>query len=269
MRIKPVLHPTRTQQQTQDGGVLNNHNGQSPSAKTFRAELLRFHKKIVKHEPFALVRYGDGELGILKNERINDFEYKNDPADASYLQPRANLLDSLRYQHPHYYVGMSCPHCVGEEQFQWLKMTANQGEENLTFACLFVNSNYRYYLNTVVPLYQEYKIALVCHRSASTKALPFKVHKDFRVTRNAWRSNHSLIGQMRAYIERENARGMLFLLCAGPFSCILAHQLHAFCEDNTYLDIGSTLDPYLFGASGLTRGYLQENADLRDVCYWK
>jgi hypothetical protein len=46
----------------------------------------------------------------------------------------------------------------------------------------------------------------------------------------------------------------------------MAHQLHTLCQENTYLDIGSTLDPLLFGSAGFSRRYLR-GQDTRENVY--
>src|SRR4029453_10449146 len=125
------------------------------NSKTFAGELSKFRIKLENREPFAFSRYGDGELGILRNEPIDDVEYKNDPEDTEYARAREMLLESLRYSHEQYYVGISCSHCIGEGDFEWLRRTSRQDDEHLTFASLFVNSNYARYRRDLLPLFGE------------------------------------------------------------------------------------------------------------------
>jgi len=51
---------------------------------------------------------------------------------------------------------------------------------------------------------------------------------------------------------------MIFLFCCGPFGNILCHRLTEANENNTYLDIGSTLNPFLQSA-GFERDYYMGN----------
>jgi hypothetical protein len=219
-------------------------------------------------EPFAFARYGDGELPILQGRLIDYPEFKYDPDKATDRFFRERLLDSLQYRHPSYYVGISCPDCIGEENFEWVRRTSGQDEQHLTWSTVFVNSNYASYLKTVLPLYQTYDVILVCKNTATLDRLPFSVIKDFRIGNNAWKNDYDLVKEIGHYIRKARVRQSLFLFCAGPFAGILVHQLHRLSQENTYLDIGSTLDPYLFGPAGLTRGYLRGNADLQDTCRW-
>ncbi len=235
--------------------------------RTFRGDLKKFRTKLKKREPFALSRYGDGELGILKDELIDDFEYKHDPADPRYVFLREQLLDSFRYKHKDYYVGISCPECVGGQDFEWMKRHSQQGDRQLTFACVFVNSNYSYFLERLLPLFNDYEVILVCNKEASLAKLPFRVKKHFPIGMNAWKDDFVLVDRIEKYIIESAVKGSLFLFCAGPFGCILSHRLHSFCQENTYLDIGSTIDHLLFSAP--TRGYLNGSPDLKDSCVWE
>jgi len=238
--------------------------------KTYRGDLINLYEKLKRREPFAFSRFGDGELRILMGQ-INRYpEFRYDPVDPDYAFLRERLLESFCYQNETYYVGISCPKCVGEDRFLWAKQHSGQPERHLTWATLFVNSNYSYYRNYVVRAFAEYRIFLVCHRLASLEALPFPVARDFRIEYNAWRTNFSVADQIAERITRENIAGALFLFCAGPLANILAHKLHAQSKQNTYLDIGSTLDPFFFGDRGFTRRYLRgEKRFLQETCIWK
>ena len=238
--------------------------------KTYRGDLIKFQNKLKRREPFAFSRYGDGELGILMG-RLNRYpEFKYNPEDPTDSIVRERLLASFRYKSERYYVGISCPECIGEEKFEWAKRTSGQDDAHLTWATLFVNSNYGCYRHEVVPIFEEYDVVLVCKRPATLQNLPFSVCKDFRVGSNAWKDDYNLVEEIVGYVKQENIKGSLFLLCAGPFSCILAHQLHRLSQENTYLDIGSTLDPFLFGSAGLTRRYLLGDKTLLEkTCIWK
>jgi hypothetical protein len=237
--------------------------------KDFRGDLISMQTKLKDGQPFAFSRFGDGELRILTGELRRYPEFRFDPADPGYVFLRERLFESFRYQSESYYVGIPCPGCVGKERFLWAKQMCGQPEAQLTWATLFVNSNYAYFKENVVPLFSSYPVYLVCHTSATPENLPFAVIRDFRVEKNAWRTNFNLAHQLTELIARDRIRGVLFVLCAGPFANILAHKLHAQSKENTYLDAGSTLDPFLFGAKGLTRRYLKgEQRFVRRTCTW-
>ena len=237
--------------------------------KDFRADLVRMQLKLNRRQPFAFSRFGEGELQILAGEPRNHPEYRFDPSDSGCVFLRERLLEAFRYRSESYYVGISCPHCVGQSRFDWAKQTCGQPEEQLTWATLLVNSNYAYFMEHVVPLFANYTVFLICHTSAMLAKLPFPVVRAFRVEKNAWRTNFNLAHQLTELIARERIKGALFVLCAGPFANILAHKLHGRSNENTYFDAGSTLDPLLFGDKGMTRRYLRrERRFVNQVCTW-
>jgi len=243
--------------------------------KAFREELLRFQRKLAAHEPFALARFGDGEMVILMGDhpnrarRVAGIEYQYDPADPSYGTPRQAMLDAFRHRADGYYVGISCPHCIGDDDFCWMRASSGQDDEHLTYATLWFYDNYAQYVREVVPLYGEYDVVLIGNREADIARLPFAVTQHIGIGRNAWRDDAALATELTAEIVRKRTRGALFLICAGPFGGVLAQQLHRASPENTYLDAGSSLDPWLFRTERPTRRYLQPEIMSAESCDWQ
>jgi hypothetical protein len=246
--------------------------------KTFRGELTRLRDLLRSRAPFALSRFGHAEMEMLQGKTMTGkevsggHEYRFAPAEDCNTASRQFLWDAFVYKAPSYFVGISCPHCVTDADFDWLRAHSGQSEENLTFSTIYFYSNYRPYLDEVVPLFREYETILVCHESCSLDRLPFAPAEVFRNQYDAWRRNLALIGDLKGYIEERAVRGGLFLFCSGALGTILAHQLYEFCPENTYLDIGSSLDPYLFtGTFARSRRYLKQDAETqaRESCCWK
>ena len=98
--------------------------------------------------------------------------------------------------------------------------------------------------------------------------LPFNVKDEniFKIKSNAWLHNLHLINDLKNHIIDNNIINHVFLISAGPFANILVHQLHSFNKNNTYLDIGSTIDGYL--KLPLTRRYLRGGDTLNKTCIW-
>lgn len=236
-------------------------------ASRYRAALLEVYQKLEQHEPFALARFGDGEIATLQRQWVSSSEFSSDPQDPSYSELIAKLMAAFRYKHPSYFVGITCPHC-GPRDFAWAVRESGQEVAQLTFAYLFTNSNHPFFLNHVVPMFNKYEVILVCNREANIAGLPFNVSKDFRLGMNAWHDDPAIIDELRSYIDKRSSSGLLLLFAAGPLSCIAVTELHRHCPLNTYLDVGSTLDNYFFGKTRVTRGYLWGSDDSRDSCDW-
>jgi hypothetical protein len=65
------------------------------------------------------------------------------------------------------------------------------------------------------------------------------------VGKNCIVNNHHLIEDIKEYIDKENIEDHVFLFSASSLSEILIHKLHQHNKKNTYVDIGTTLHPYL------------------------
>lgn len=239
--------------------------------KLFRNDLIKIFNKLKNKENFAFSKYADGELSILDGKHIDltkkaNGEFKYDPSGSDEIY-RKLLLNSFKYKHPDYYVGIGCPCCIGSHDFNRMKIMSEQNEDNLTWANIFVNSNYPFYVNNFIKEYSNHDVVLVVNNKADINRLPFKIKKDFRIGTDAWKQNLYLVDEIKDYIEDNRISNHLFLFCAGPFGNILAHQLHNFNKNNTYLDIGSTLDPFL--NLGGTRGYHIGAPTINKVCTWQ
>jgi hypothetical protein len=236
--------------------------------KDFREDLKSIKYKIENKEPFSFSKYADGELHILINKPINNGEFWFIPKE--YEFNRDQLIKSFKYKHENYFVGVSCPCCIGGKPVhKWMKEQSSQDSSNLTWANIFVNGNHEYYLNEIVPLYSNYDVCLVSNSDSNLDSLPFKVKKHFMIGKNAWVENHGLIDEIKNYIDDNKLKNNLFLFCAGPFGNLLSHQLFDHNKENTYIDIGSTLNTLLLGERGRnTRGYLKGEASSRQICVW-
>lgn len=240
--------------------------------KIFTEEIKTIFNSLKNKENFAFTKYADGEMYIMQNKNIDllgkcngEFKYDNgDKTDAFY---RDKLIESFKYKDSQYFVSVGCPCCIGENDSNWMKDFSNQDYKNLTWANIFVNANYKFYVENFIPEYNNHKIIIVCNCKADLNGLfGNNLIKDFRVGRNAWKDNYGLVDVMKSYIDENNIEDHLFLFAAGPFGNILIYELFKHNKNNTYLDIGSTLDP-MIGLGG-TRGYHVGAPTINKTCKW-
>lgn len=239
--------------------------------KTFKGDFDMFLNKIKNNEQFSLSRWGDGELMILENTYINltekkNGEFKYDPTSVAHMEMRDVLINSYRYTDSNYYIGVACSCCVGKDKFEYMKKLSGQREENLTWANIFVNSNYKHFLSELLPELKGKKIILIGNKNCKTDKLPFKIEKFYPIGIDAWVSNYQLSQHLQQEIGELNMNDYVYLIAAGPFANVLTYELWMYNKNNTYIDIGSTLDTIL----GLpaTRGYLQGAPTLNKTCIW-
>jgi hypothetical protein len=210
--------------------------------KEFREELIKIKRKIELRDKFAFSKFADGEYAILKNETItntDNWTYKKDE-DKFYSD---QLKYALQFKHEDYIVGISAT-SNNKKHHQYLMAYSKQPLSNLTFADLFVNSNHQYFIDEVVPLFSNYDVVLVCNKNNSIENLPFKVYKKFDIGDLAWKEDYEKIFEINHWIKKEEIKNKLFLFCAGPLGNMLSHRLFERCKENTYLDVGSSLNNY-------------------------
>lgn len=257
--------------------------------KDFVEDFYKLLALLKNGQPFAFNRFSDGELYILQNKELildanqvkvghkitkgiykeEDFKRFN-PEEHSFYRDR--LVDSFLFDGANYFKGLSCRCCVGEDNFKWqLDFLHGTNDEFCTWANLFVNGNYSRFIREMYPVFNNYKTVFICNEKADLSVLPFVV-KDFRVGYNAMINDYGLIETIKQWIEANSIRGYLFLFSASSFSKMAIHQLFHFCGENTYFDVGTTLNPFM--NMRLDRSYLEsfwlgkKGDDLHKICIW-
>lgn len=233
--------------------------------KIFSEEIKKIFEKLQKKIPFSFSKYADGEWMAMKGfEGISgNGEWVINNTNNDYKISREKLIDSFQYKDPGYYVGISCFCCQGQHHYD-MKAFSGQDDEHLTFANIFVNSNYNFYINNFIPFYQTKEIYLVANKITNIDKLPFKVEKFFPIDYNAWLVNLDLIKTLK----QEKVKNKLFLFSAGPLGNILSAELWKTNQSNTYLDVGSTLDPWTKANKLTGKYYTHGSSDRNKICKW-
>lgn len=236
--------------------------------KLFKEDIKIFRDKIESGENFTFSKYADGEWAVMKNRELNNNEFLFKSNDDKYKQARQSLIESFQYKNERYYVGISCPCCQGIDTFREMKSFSGQDDSHLTWANLWVNSNYSFFVEQIIPIFSNRKIVLVCNKSGLIERLPFTPIKIFGIDNNAWIESYNTINDIKKYISEHKIEDSTFLFCCGPFGNILAYELTKCCQNNMYLDIGSTLNPWLRSAGFERYYYLGNNVFSRMECIW-
>ena len=229
---------------------------------SFRNDLIYFEDKLKCKENFSFSKYADGEFKILANQKIKNCDgWTFDPNKHSVEQKY--LLKSFQYDHKDYFIGISCPCCQSMKDISWMRDHAKT--KNLTWANLLVNGNFDYFKENFFPIFNQWKnrITLVANELGSNKEMPFRVDEYYSIKIGAF-LNPDLENIILKFKEKAASQNdQLFLFSAGPLGNILAHLLHEENPNNTYFDIGSTINPWV---THKNRGYLQNNK--QKICIW-
>ncbi len=258
--------------------------------KDFKRDFWMLKDKLASGENFAFSRYSDGEMMIMQNQHLvlddkstrldgkkvgmkyDDIDHKEyDPTKHGDFHQR--LMDAYQYEDKNYFVGLSCPCCVGSKNNQWMKeQRGESSQEQLTWANLFVNSNYSLFLDNIVPLLENREVVFVCNKKSNLEKLPFKVAKDFRIGKNAMINDIGLVEEMSEWIGNNKIKEHVFLFSASTLSNILIYELYRKFPENTYMDVGTTLHPYM--DMPIQRNYLRGywlksgNTEIKKHCVW-
>lgn len=264
----------------------------SEKKSKFRSDFEILKNKLLRNENFAFSRFSDGELFVIKNKTLkidlNFAKIDNKIYSGSYTQEekkefipkrdqkqRRLLIQSLKFKKKNYFKGISCTCCNGIQDTTLMKKISNDQNFN-TFSNLFINKNYIKYIKEIVPIFKKKKIILIVSKEAKLNSLPFKIKKTFRVGENCFINDLQLIPKIKKYIKKNNIENHLFLISAASLSNLIIHQLYKNFDKNTYIDIGSSLNPF-FKMKGWipSRVYLMEywldqkpQIFLKKSCYW-
>jgi hypothetical protein len=198
---------------------------------------------VKEHKKFAFSKYADGEYNILINQPIRNI-------DNWFYNPNENydfyklLFESFMFQDEGYYIGISCP-CCDVSTHRWYMDNKGSSLDNTTFANIFVNNNYEMFKQELLPLFNTYKrIFLIANENSNLLKLKevLNITDFYGIGIEGFKTNLNLIDELITKINYENITDTLFLFCAGPLGNVLSHKLWNNNKNNTYIDIGSTLN---------------------------
>lgn len=251
--------------------------------KNFRDHFYMLMNKFSSDENFAFTRFSDGELRIMQGKKlvlasdhyqIGDQKIKGayHPEDRKNVDPtkhqhiKDKLIEAYQHLQENYFVGLSCRCCVGESDFNqmlnWYKGDVNS--DLLTWSNLWVNGNYTLFREHMLPLFKNKKIVYIVNKDANLSGLPFEIVKDYRIGENCIINNFGLENIIGEWIENESIENHTFLFSASSLSNMVIYELYKKYPNNTYIDIGTTLNREL-GMKGM-RGYLSGGD--QKICIW-
>lgn len=233
-------------------------------------------QKIKNKENFAFTRFSDGELFILQNKKVilADNHYVTGEIKGSNIYTKEEQKEFLPDEHEffhkklwecylhnqvNYYKGICTgtdPH-VGDKNFEWMIKNHGGDHENLTFSNLLINANYKRFIEELVPLLVNRDIIYVANENANVSKLPFNVKKHFKVGSNCMINDYDLAQKIKKYIDENKLVDYTILCSAASLSNVITYECFKDNPNNTFLDIGSCLNPLLdLEGWKYTRGYL-------------
>jgi len=244
--------------------------------KHFSNELEKFTEMFRRREHFSFQRFADGESWILQGKKFQlgprkkHHMYRNSE-DWKSFNPRKHkkqiehLYSALRFSRPNYFLGLLVGNSPeNHELTAWMLDQSGQDSSKVTFANLFVNSNYPYFIRNFLTEFRNWNLVIVCNEKSVIDSEVFpNVIKRFNVGSNCIVNDYGLVAELREYVLANKITNHLFLFACSTLGNFCIRELAEIAPENTYIDCGSTLNPYLGLSSD--RAYLSayNNIDYR------
>lgn len=223
--------------------------------KDFISEFHRIISLIESNDSFVFVRYGDGEV-ILMNGGVIDESTQAFMVDKWKSNGMTKLGNDLKLslQNKSWYYGIPCE-CCNLSCKNYLLNLLNLPNEHITYANLWVNSNYNLFLKWVSKL--DDVVLMVNHNaSENLKNFPFIINEFYPIQDDCvsfYENNYeSFINDIKKISSKHTAK--TFLISAGPLSEVIIHHMYNENKNNKYIDVGSSLDEYTHNK--ITRPYM-------------
>ena len=226
-----------------------------------------FQKLKIK-QPFCFIRFSDGEVEIIRNrylkisKGITYFRGKKSKNNFSQIDSkefdpninfdiREDLILSSIARMPNYYKGMPHKRFIKDRD---LLVTLHGGlDENITFADLLINSNYKFFREKIIPLICNYKDVYLI---ANFRAKPIdilKKSKHIKIPDNFFDNYQQIRDEV---IEKllHIPKGSLILSSASSLTNIVGYRIFQSRKDITFLDVGTSIND-LLSLDKITRSY--------------
>jgi len=210
----------------------------------FKQDLHELFELINSNKPFALMRFADGEIGVMQGRQVNGSDNWVSPAYVTKLGE--DLLTAITRTDSNVYYGFSCE-CCDIEGKTYLLDKVKAEMSNITFSNIFVNGNYVEFKKLLIDL--DKTVHLISNDRTNINLFPLQVETFLPIPDNCvefWENFHDEFKQsLKEYYENES--GKLFLVAAGPMSEVIIDYLWSINPNNQYIDVGSAIAEFIYG----------------------
>jgi len=242
------------------------------SGKRGKSDLYFVRSLIQQRLPFTFIRFSDGEMEILRNSPLeiaeslvrwskgmSSFSYPS--YDFKVFDPERNeemrslLLASAEFTASNYFKGIPTRHNRVPVDTQFM-VSLNGGITNLTFADLFLNSNYQSFVNEVLPLIVNADDVLLI---GNYRMQVERLNPNWQFLPIPDNAFNDFVGVVETAVTSclQLPEKFTILSSASSLSNVIGHQLRKERPDLTFIDVGTTLHPFT-GMPPSNRSYLSQ-----------
>jgi hypothetical protein len=194
--------------------------------------------------PQALVRMNDGECGIMFNH--NFVAARGDQKGTIELQ--THLIDAINHRQERYWIGYPCPVCMQKQYHQVVSAGYFDPDyEYNTYAVVNTNRNWKRFHKELIAALDRKQIVWVSGEDQDLTKLeavsefsPDIIAHIKCKPKDTWSEYHDILQKCLSI----QAPRRVFLFSCGPTARVLVRSMFQMRPDSTYLDVGSTFDPY-------------------------
>ena len=243
--------------------------------KHFSTHLLAIDKLLENGANFAFNRISDGELFMLlgrsielsdNGASINGFKVNTQKFsrwDTKSFEPkqdhyvRSELLKALKHSSENYIIGLPCP-CCAEDQYVKL-CREHSGGSITTWANLLLNGNYSHFIDVTLNLILSRPVMAAINLESDTTL--FNICPSFELFEIPNGVIQLAEDTCNRFLDKcaSLEDGTVVLVSASAVAKIMIYKGNKIFPNLTFMDIGTTLNPYL--RLGLGRDYL--------IHFWK
>lgn len=227
----------------------------------FNSDFDFFWGLIESNKNFAFTRYADGEVMLMKGEPVSHntqaFAIDQWSAPNKMTKVGKELIESLNHNEENYYYAISSK-TDNINDYQFLINNIKQTNDKITFVNLWINANY----TKSIAKYNELKrkVILICNHKARKNNFPFQVLEINPFPNDCisfWEDNSAPFLE-EIILKYKDATNELFFISCGPISEIIIDKLYQSNPNNTYIDVGSSIDEFIHGKK--TRPYMEQSS---------
>ena len=236
-----------------------------PCAKKDIEKIINYLKN---RKNFCFVRFSDGETEIIRNRylKIGDgttnfrgkiYKNKFKQFDSKEFNPlihgeiREDLVISAIKNIPNYLKGM--PHKRSKLDRKLMVLLNGGIDQNITFADLLINSNYKKFREKVLPEFANFEnVFLIANFRAKPKGILSKC-THIKVPDNFFADYKNVKCEILSKLK-DIPQNSLILSSASSLSNIIGYEIFSKRKDITFIDIGTAINDIL-SLDENTRGY--------------
>ena len=223
-------------------------------SKDFGQEFTKLLNMLKNGENFAFTRFSDGELFIMQNKTLilsenyyvtGDIKGPNrytKEEQKEFLPERdqfyrEKLIECFKHNQHNYFKGVctaSDGH-VGQENYKWQLELLDGNEDNLTFANVLINANYRRFVEEIIPLLVDREIIYLVNELADIARLPFEIKKSFKIGTNCMINDYNIVEEVKTYIAENKIENHIILCSAASLSNYIAYECYKDNPNNIFI----------------------------------